>query len=344
MPGHGLTGRANIGNTCYLNSCIQALSHTTELQEAIHKSGRVPQQLRKCAEALALVEWNKLRTMMWNEDCTIAPHGFVGALNRVSQAKDMDLGIGTEQNDAQEFLQFLMECFHTALGREVSMTVDGTPKTDQDRLAQACYKSIRELYKNEYSEMLPLFYGVHVSMVQAMDGKLHSQRPEPFSVLAMPLPGANKPCTLYKCLDAYCAPSFLRGDNQYETDSGQKIDATRSLFFWSLPRIMVIHLKRWNLMGRKDQRRVECPLELHMEPYVRGYNAASYVYELYAVCNHSGGAHGGHYTADVCPVKDREWYEFNDTRIRKLARPGSSISSAAAYCLFYRKKNTALHV
>ena len=268
MQGNGLTGLANVGNTCYLNSCIQALSHTLELQEALDKSNRVPRRLRKCAESLALVEWTKLRDLMWKEDCTIAPHGFVGALRRVSHAKDMDLGIGSEQNDAQEFLQFLMECFHTALGREVSMTVDGTPKTDQDRLAQACYKSIRDLYKNEYSEMLPLFYGVHVSSVRGLDGHLHSQRPEPFSVLAMPLPGPNKPCTLYECFDAYCASSSLRGDNQYETDSGEKIDAERALFFWSLPRIMVIHLKRWNILGRKDQRQVECPIKLHMEQYV----------------------------------------------------------------------------
>jgi ubiquitin C-terminal hydrolase len=160
----------------------------------------------------------------------------------------------------------------------------------------------------------------------------------------MPLPGPNKQCTLYECFDAYCASSSLRGDNQYETDSGEKIDAERALFFWSLPRIMVIHLKRWNMLGRKDQRQVECPIKLHMEQYVRGYGADSYVYELYAVCNHSGSTHGGHYTADVRPVGDQDWYEFNDTRIRKLARHTTSVSSAAAYCLFYRKKNTALHV
>ena len=344
MVGKGLTGLANVGNTCYLNSCIQALSHTLELDTMLAKSGRVPSRLRKCAESLALVEWRKLRELMWKEDCTIAPHGFVGALQRVSEAKDMELGIGTEQNDAQEFLQFLLECFHTALGREVSMTVSGEPKTDQDRLAQKCYQSVRDLYKDEYSEMLPLFYGVHVSVVQDLDGAVHSQRPEPFSVLAMPLPDGRGACSLYQCFDAYCAAGHLRGDNQYETASGERIDATRSLFFWSLPRVMVIHLKRWNYAGRKDQRRVDCPLVLEMEPYVRGYKPASYVYELYAVCNHSGVAMGGHYTADIKPAPGDQWYEFNDTRVRRAQQPATSVSSAAAYCLFYRKKKTALHV
>ena len=27
----GLTGLANVGNTCYLNSCMQIISHTYEL-------------------------------------------------------------------------------------------------------------------------------------------------------------------------------------------------------------------------------------------------------------------------------------------------------------------------
>jgi len=29
----GLTGLANVGNTCYLNSCMQVLSHTYELND-----------------------------------------------------------------------------------------------------------------------------------------------------------------------------------------------------------------------------------------------------------------------------------------------------------------------
>lgn len=69
--------------------------------------------------------------------------------------------------------------------------------------------------------------------------------------------------------------------------------------------------------------------------YIHGYNKSSYIYELYGVCNHSGGSMGGHYTANV-RVANNEWYNFNDQRITKINE--NQVVSPQAYCLFYRKK------
>ena len=38
MEGNGLTGLANLGNTCFINSCMQVLSHTTKLNEFFDKN------------------------------------------------------------------------------------------------------------------------------------------------------------------------------------------------------------------------------------------------------------------------------------------------------------------
>jgi ubiquitin carboxyl-terminal hydrolase 47 len=38
-----------------------------------------------------------------------------------------------------------------------------------------------------------------------------------------------------------------------------------------------------------------------------------YVYELYSIMIHNGGAYGGHYFAYVKSFEDGKWYNFNDS-------------------------------
>ena len=75
--------------------------------------------------------------------------------------------------------------------------------------------------------------------------------------------------------------------------------------------------------------------ELELGKYVKGYNKKSYVYDLYAVCNHSGGVLGGHYTAFIKNANGT-WYEFNDTTVKEVSE--KHVISHKSYCFFYRKK------
>jgi ubiquitin C-terminal hydrolase len=102
----------------------------------------------------------------------------------------------------------------------------------------------------------------------------------------------------------------------------------------------VISLKRFNNSSRKDQRLVTFELEnLDLSKYVKGYDKSTYKYDLYGICNHSGGVWGGHYTAYIKNA-DTNWYHFNDTSVKKLTdNIEHSLVSTQAYCLFYQKKN-----
>ena len=274
---------------------------------------------------------------MWGGNCTIAPYGFVKAVQKVSALKDRNLFAGHAQNDIQEFLLFIVDCFHSALSRDVDMQITGKAMNQTDKLARTCYKMMKEMYRKEYSEMLGIFYGIHVSEISSIDsGESLSLRPEPFSVLSLPIPPVQNP-TIHDCLDLYCQPEEMVGDNAWMNDAtNKKEDVRRGIVFWSLPDVLIIDLKRWGMMGGKIQKIVDAPLvDADFSKYVRGYNKDSYVYDLFGVCNHSGGSFGGHYTAYVKNANDK-WYEFNDTVVRDISE--DQVISTRSYCLFYRKK------
>lgn len=106
---------------------------------------------------------------------------------------------------------------------------------------------------------------------------------------------------------------------------------------------------------KKIRTNVEIPLIMNMAPYFSGPGGSANVedpgaqqgaegtqdegqlwYELYAVANHFGGYGGGHYTAN-CKFGEgvQQWYNCNDTTIRKIA--ARKVSTKDVYMCFFRR-------
>lgn len=333
--GTGKTGLANLGNTCFMNSALQCLINTQELNDFLD-TGKYKLKLNKKPEALILCEWDNLRKLMWSEDCTISPGGFVGSIQKVARIKGRTIFTGFSQNDLTEFLNFLTECFHTAISREVKMNITGDVLNSTDKMAKKCYEMMKNMYKKEYSEFLNMFFGIHVSEVKSKTSGYVSLRPEPFFNLHLPVPNKRTNVTIENCLDLYTAVEEIEG---VETDEKTKRKETcnKCIKFWSLPDVLVLTLKRFGNNQRKNQKLIHYPVKnLNLTKYIVGYDRESYIYDLYGICNHSGSVNGGHYTASV-KCKDNKWYLFNDTSINEIKNLASLISPKA-YCFFYRKQ------
>lgn len=333
----GLTGLANLGNTCFLNSTVQCLSHTYELNEFLDKK-TYKERLSRKPDSLLLVEWDKLRELMWSENCTIQPGGFVNNIQKVARIKDKDLFTGWAQNDLPEFLLFIINAFHTSIMREVEMNIKGNAENDTDKLAVECYKMMKSMYRKEYSEILQIFYGIHVSTINDQSDKLLSMSPEPFFMIDLPIPSNIKNITIFDCFNEYVKSEDLDGDNAwYNEKTKKKQDVKKKLIFWSLPNIMVLTIKRFTNSNKKNNSYVEFPLNnLNLSKYVKGYSSNSYIYDLYGVCNHLGGPSGGHYTSFVKNANNK-WYHFNDTNVNEIQEEEKIVGSQA-YCFFYRKR------
>ena len=334
----GLSGLANLGNTCFINSCMQVLSHTYELNYFLDDQ-KYKKKLKNKYESALLIEWDNLRTMLWNNNCIIAPNKFVSTIQKVAKLKDMEIFTGYSQNDLPEFLLFLVDSFHNSISREIKMTISGQVENETDKIAVKCFEMIKNMYSNEYSEIWNLFYGVHVYEITNLEtGKQITITPEPYFMIDLPIPTNNKSPTLIDCFEKYVEVEVLDGENSwYNEDTKEKINIRKKILFWSFPNILVIDFKRFNARNQKNQILVTFPLDdLDLTEYVIGYKKESYHYELYGVCNHSGGVLGGHYTSYVKNANGK-WYHFNDTSVSEVGLH-ESIVSPKAYCLFYRKK------
>ena len=333
----GLTGLCNLGNTCFLNSTLQCLSHTYELNVFLDKTkDNFKDRMNRVPESLILWEWDKLRKLMWSENCVIQPGGFLQSVQRVARIKDLALFTGFLQNDAEEFLRFIIDCFHNSLKREVKMTISGKAKTEQDETARACYKMMQNMYRKEYSEFIQLFYGIHVSTVTSLESEYANITPEPFFNLQVEI-GNTK--TLEGCIRNYTHEEILEHKIDV-SDEGEikKLErGKKKIEFWNLPDILVITLKRFDKSGKKNKVFIDFPLtNLNLSNYVIGYDKDTYKYDLYGICNHSGGTRGGHYTSFIKNANDK-WYLFNDTNVIEMTDI-NKIKSPQAYCFFYRKK------
>jgi ubiquitin C-terminal hydrolase len=181
-------------------------------------------------------------------------------------------------------------------------------------------------------------------------GTILSISPEPFSIISLSIPiveipetGKTRIPTLMDCFSHYCKGEVMEGENAWFNDTTKKYqNVKRGMMYWSLPNIMIIDLKRVQYTARGPTKvtiPVEIPIRgLNMSSFVNGYKRDSYIYDLYAVCNHHGTFSGsGHYTATICTASNT-WYTFNDENVKETEMKGDSVTSNLPYCLFYRKR------
>jgi ubiquitin C-terminal hydrolase len=338
----GLIGLHNLGNTCYINACIQILSNTYELDTVLH-SKSFQTHLKNDDDGVITKEWNDLQTVMWSKNGRLSPQRFIHFVRTISQKKGYTLFSGYSQNDSCEFIMFFLEIIHKSASRKVSFSINGNPSNDIDKLAMQCYKAKKDIYEKDYSEMLELFYGIYFRRIVSISTKkVHSINPEQFFLLNLPTTHNNNTplVTLDQCLQTYLLPEPLTGENAwYNEDTKEKEDVYMETGFWSIPRIFAVNFSRFSPFGQKIQHNIDFPVDhLDMSSYVSGYNPEKYTYELYGIVNHMGSINNGHYTACV-KNSQNQWYHFDDEVVQQISSE-SLLKTHYAYCLFYRQKNS----
>ena len=339
----GLSGLCNLGNTCYVNSCMQIISNITDLNKYI---GMIETKWKnngndiEDVDIIFIKEWKNLYDIMWSRNVTISPNRFIKVMHLIAKEKNNDIFADFSQNDVTEFMYFLFDCFH-----------HGFKKLNDKSIRNYCvniiendysaYESFLSFYKNMinvsgFTIMNAIFDNIYeIQYEHCDDRRIMSTTFEQFTILDIALSSL----TLHENIQNHFSKETLEGDNQYHDEkSDQKVNAYKHCKIILPANVLIIQLKRWNHNLRKNQRIIHHDCDsVDLTPYLS--NKCPYPhakYELFGVINHSGNIFGGHYTCMV--KKNDKWFSFNDTMVKPIQK--ASILSNKNYVLFYKRQMT----
>ena len=211
----GYTGIDNLGNTCFLNSCLQVLNHTYELHNILDK--KTEKNMKDIPDSKILHEWNDLRNVMWSGNGIVSPNKFVHNVHEIAKIKGKEIFTGWAQNDMPEFLLFMIDCIHNSISRSVNMKINGNTENNTDKIAIQCYDMLKSIYTKEYSEVMELFFGIYMTEILSKDGSVHHViKPENYFILDLPIYHDSKIATnLYECFDMFSKVEYMEGENAW---------------------------------------------------------------------------------------------------------------------------------
>ncbi|XP_043974596.1 ubiquitin carboxyl-terminal hydrolase 2a isoform X3 [Gambusia affinis] len=331
----GLVGLKNLGNTCFMNSILQCLSNTQSLRDyCLHNSHRRDLNNNSRTNTALMEEFAKLIQIMWTSTSSeaVSPSEFKTQIQRYAPRF-----VGYNQQDAQEFLRFLLDGLHNEVNR-VTVRPRGTVE-DFDHLPdeEKGKKMWSKYLEREDSKIVDLFVGQLKSSLTCSHCGFCSTVFDPFWDLSLPISKKGYgEVSLMDCMRLFTKEDVLDGDEKptcYRCKARRR--CTKKFTIQKFPKILVLHLKRFSEARRTSKLStfVNFPMkDLDLREFA-SENSTNAVYNLYAVSNHSGTTMGGHYTAYCRNPSSGEWYTFNDSRVTPMS--SSQVRSSDAYVLFY---------
>ncbi|XP_075224171.1 ubiquitin specific peptidase 36 isoform X1 [Lycorma delicatula] len=309
------SGMINMGNTCYLNSTLQALFHVPAfvnwiLNDKIHsaKCGIINGTVH--TECLICTVMKTLQFSQRNSGTPIKPLQIYSKLKLI--CKHLVHG---HQEDAHEFLRYLIE----SMERSYLTIVQGT-KLDS--------------YSKETTPLNQIFGGYLRTEVTCLECRHVSTTFQHFQDLLLDIRTVG---SVEDALDAYFGREQLgEGEEAYRCEQcHRRVAATKKFSIQKAPNVLCMQLKRFGIFGGKISKHVSLKQKLDLSRFMHPSSSSNgeLSYKLVSMISHIGpSASCGHYTA-MAASSNGFFYLFDDSMVRQVQL--QTVLGTNAYVIMY---------
>ena len=322
-------GINNLGNTCFINACLQILIHCPLFIYKLIKNKKLINEKTPTTSNFLSICNMMLETQQYSIDISNFKN-LLGLNHKLFE--------GYFQNDSQEFCRILLEDISRELN-EIKTKSKYRILNNSDRIS----KKLRDedFHKNftqrEKSIITEIFYAQIVNIFTCeCKAEIYSFQ----KILDFPLlfpENINRDIiSINELLKLYFQTEHI--DFESKCERCHKISSHKKEIKISRPpEILILSLQRIDEKQEKLGYKVKFPLILDIYQYVDhdcGYDKEC-KYNLFGIVNHVGNIDYGHYFSFV-KIGNRDWFQFNDHEVNNIKK--ISDCSEDVYALFYLKQ------